>query len=239
MSASNRARAPSAIASATCGETAPCSAIRFAGTPSSSVFASSGTRRAAREVRGGAGAIGQPRGEQPAGARLREPDPVPGQKLGHLIVDRLPVAAEHEAAVSIRNRVDHSIRERLVLGQVADVHHELRLAQAGRDLQRREVDLFLDLAQRLRELRLRDPEHAKGRGRIGVRASGHRAHRLGLERSWPERVQLARRAGSTTTTVPSAGTTRPGAVPAGSIGIAPGTKACFRFASRIASGSKL
>ena len=40
MSASNRASAPSAIASATSFETAPCSAIIAAGTPSTSVLAS-------------------------------------------------------------------------------------------------------------------------------------------------------------------------------------------------------
>jgi hypothetical protein len=45
--------------------------------------------------------------------------------------------------------------------------------------------------------------------------------------------------GSTITTWPSAGTTSPGAVPAGSIGVAPsGTIACLRLPSRTASGSK-
>ena len=69
--ACRRARMPSAIARATGSLTAPCSAISASGTPASSVFdAIAVADDAAVDVVGAAGHVGQPRRQQPAGARL-------------------------------------------------------------------------------------------------------------------------------------------------------------------------
>ena len=94
--------------------------------------------------------------------RLREPDPVPGRSFGHLIVDRLAVTTEDEAAVldpQSRRSLDSRAPRPRAGGGCPPRASAWRRQVA--DFQRREVDFFLDLAQRLR-VRLRDPKHAKG-----------------------------------------------------------------------------
>ena len=96
----------------------------------------------------------------------------------------------------------------------------------------------LDLAQALCDLGLGDPEHADLVEPIRRRALSSSC--TGSVSSACGHIACSSRGGPgmTTIAIPSPGTTRPGAVPAGSTVIAPsGTIACFRFATFSASGS--
>ena len=76
VSAPNRSSAPSAIASATGSETAPCCSISAGSTPSSSDFASLAYATTPPATYSDEpGPLGQARRQQPAGARLRGGDP--------------------------------------------------------------------------------------------------------------------------------------------------------------------
>ena len=84
------------------------------------------------------------------------------------------------------------------LGAWLVARHDLHLAaaQAGGDLERREVaELALGHAQRLRDLRLGDPEQPQHALLVGRAPADRRPELLRLGRLPPHRVQLARRAG--------------------------------------------
>ena len=166
---------------------------------------------------------------------------MPRQQRRDLGVDRLAVEAEQVALVVCAQALADRLGGRRRLVAVADVDLDLAAAQAGRDLDLLERDpVGLDLAQALGDFGLGDAEHPQRVAAQRRRPCDHLAHRLGCECGRPHRLQLARGARQDDDDGPSAGTTRPGAVPTGSSGVAPsGTSACLRFDSRIASSSKL
>ena len=123
---------------------------------------------------------------------------------------------------------------------------DLRPAQAGGDLQPGQSHaLGLRGAQGVCDLRLRDPVQTDDLTPEDGGAGDRVTEGLGLGRRPPHRLQLPGGPGRTTTVGASGassagGTTRPGAVPTGSITVAPsGITACLRFDTRIASGSRL
>ena len=134
----------------------------------------------------------------------------------HLRVDRLPLEAEEVALVALGEASPHRFGRRRRLVAVADVDLDLAAAQAGGDLDLRQGDaLRLHLAQALGDLGLGDAEHAQ---RVAVQRRGPLQQlRTGSVSSAAGHIGCSSRGGPgrTTTRRPSAGTTRPGAVPTG------------------------
>ena len=144
------------------------------------------------------------------------------QERDELLVERGAVLGEEEAPVAPRaGRRGASRSSSSSDSPAADVDDDLGAAQAGRDLERREVDVRLDLAQRLRERGLGDAEHPHRRLDERLRAVED-VPRAARRRAPAPTSPAARGAGPgrTITTTSRAGTTSPGAVPAGSIGVA-------------------
>ncbi len=137
----------------------------------------------------------QPRRQQPGRAGFAQPDRPAAEQFGELLVDRRPVLGEDEPAVGLAESLEQRLVELLVGLVAADVDDDLRSPQAGGYLEGREVDVLLDLAQRLGERGLGDAEHPD-RGldeRLG--AIQDRGHRRRGERLLPHRLQLPGRAG--------------------------------------------
>ena len=166
------------------------------GTPSSSVFASSeyATTPPASSARRPGGSVRRAASSPPvhdSASPIRCPRAAAPRPARRSSCRRsLKTKGPWRATISALSRS----RELLGAGAVADVDHELGLAQAGRDLERREVDVVLDLAQRLGELGLGDPEQPQRRRPVRLGALEHGLRAGGLERLRPHRVQLARRA---------------------------------------------
>ena len=100
-SAPKRAIAPSASAAATSGDTAPWRSISAAGTSANATLASlEYTTTPPSTYALEPGAVGQPPGHQPAGARLGDRDRPPGQQRRDLLVDRRAVLGEQRVAVA-------------------------------------------------------------------------------------------------------------------------------------------
>ena len=124
---------------------------------------------------------------------------------------------------------------------MADLDLQLAAAQAGRDLERREVDVSpLDLAQRLGDLRLGDAEQAQ---RVALkRRRARRAPRGRAPTPAPPATSPAARAAAPAGRSPWARRWGPpgrARSPPGRSSVAPrGTIACLRLASRSASASK-
>ena len=162
-----RASAPSASASATSAETAPNALDQRR------IDARQRRLRlvrvdddAAQHVGRGARPLGQPPRQQPAGARLGDRDRAQrraAQQRRDLLVDRRAVLGEQLGGVARADEVDE--RRVGVLSARLVQRRDLDLAapQAGRDLQRREVEpRLLGDDERLGDLRLGDPRSAAG-----------------------------------------------------------------------------
>ena len=207
--APKRSIAPSASIAATSVDTAPKRSISSSGTPASVAL---GLVRvddqAAEHVRRGPGAIGEPRREQAARARLGRGDraaaaaaPATCSSIVEPSVEKIVSAWRcGDRGGEARRRPPASA------GAVGRRDLDLRAAQAGRDLQRLEVHpLLLERAQRRRDLGLRDPEQpqdplpvlaARRRPRPGTRRSPIAVRHIG----WSSRGGP----GSTTTVGPGA-----------------------------------
>ena len=136
----------------------------------------------------------------------------------------------------------HRLGDGRRLVAVADVDLDLPAAQAGRDLDLgQRHPLLLHLAQALGDFGLGDAEHAQ-RVAVQRRRPPEQLPHAARSPAPPATSAAARAAGPGRTTIARspAGTTRPGAVPTGSSGVAPsGTIACLRFASITAPSSNL
>jgi hypothetical protein len=150
-----------------------------------------GDDRAAHVLRGPR-PLGQPRRQQAARARLggrdrpRRARAVAAQQRHDLLIDGAAVVGEQGVGVAGR----HERRERLIrllrVGLIAGHHLDLAPFQARRDLQSVERDaLALGHAQRFRDLRLGNAEHAQCPLHVHGRARDRRSQCFAVERRGP------------------------------------------------------
>ena len=191
------ARTPAAIAAATSAETAPCAARSSSGTPSSPVLTLVRVGDdAAREDVARARDGGEPRGDEPARARLggREGEAAArGTARARAPATGRSSSANRYRSSGSRKRACERVRARLRARLDDEVDVDLEVARADRRLDA--VAVAAGVGERLRHrglARAEEPEHpALGRRR----AAEHAPHRLALERARPQPPQLPRRAG--------------------------------------------
>ena len=141
-----------------------------------------------------AGNRGQPRGNQPARARLSRCDGQPElpRRVEHQRLDRTLVLGEQVLAQPLAQRRCEPVGAlaRVLLGDQVDVDLEL----AGADRRGQAIRLSPRLGQRPCHRRLARAVEAERPPVRHSRTREHCAHRSGLERRRPEPLQLGRRA---------------------------------------------
>ena len=197
-------------------------------------------------VRRRARAFGQPRGHQPAGARLGHGDRPrrrPAQQRRHLLVDRGAVVGEQRVAVAGAHLAGQPLVDVRGRRLVAGDHLQLAAAQAGGDLQAIELHArFLGRPQCRGQLGLGDPEHAQHPLAVDRGPGRGLAEGLGAAPR-PPTSAAARAAGRAAR--PPSGRRRPPPAPPGPARCPPaparsrprGITACLRLEARTASSS--
>ena len=149
---------------------------------------------AAGEVLRRPGPLGQARGQQAPGARLRTAAQRPDSSSATWSSMVEPSTENRERSWRSRDQLAHRVPGRLRRRLPARHDLDLRPPQAGRDLELREaLDGALGDAQRLGDLRLRDAEQPQRLLAVLRPPADRLLEEAGLHRLRPHRVQLARR----------------------------------------------